>query len=119
MPPHAVGVWHSATDRALPWPPAAGISARRHSLVDEYAASTGRLLIVRKAIESLSTESKSMIGFGGGITWAMRESCSGPVPMWKSAPSGPATSSAKNVPSERPETRLTISPSRYPWLIAW
>ena len=57
--------------------------------------------------------------FGGGITWAIRESCSGPVPMWKSAPSGPATSSAKNVPSERPDTRLTISPSRYPWLIAW
>ena len=24
----------------------------------------------------------------GGITWATRWSCSGPVPMWKSAPSG-------------------------------
>ena len=32
-PPHAIGVWTSATDRALPWPPAAGISARRHGIV--------------------------------------------------------------------------------------
>ena len=55
----------------------------------------------------------------GGMTRATRSSCSGPVPMWKSAPSGPAISSAKNVPTERPSTRRTTSPTRLPWVMPW
>ena len=39
--------------------------------------------------------------------------------MWKSAPSGSATSSRKKVPSVLPVTRLTTSPSRWPKLSAW
>src|SRR4029450_9909769 len=31
----------SATERALPWPPAAGISARRHGIVHDCDASSG------------------------------------------------------------------------------
>ncbi len=39
---------------------------------------------------------------GGGTTFETRWSCSGASPMWKSAPSGPATSLAKNWPSGQP-----------------
>mgnify|MGYP006161956187 CR=1 FL=1 len=53
------------------------------------------------------------------ITLATLWSCSGPVPMWKSAPSGPATSLAKNWPSESPVMRRMTSPTRCPWFNAW
>ena len=49
---------------------------------------------------------------GAGMTRATRSSCSGPVPMWKSAPMGWAISSAKNRPTLRPSTRRTTSPTR-------
>src|SRR3954447_17190250 len=39
--------------------------------------------------------------------------------MWKSAPSGPATSSAKNSPTLRPVIRRTTSPTRNPWVTEW
>src|SRR4051794_29328526 len=39
--------------------------------------------------------------------------------MWKSAPSGPATSSAKNSPTLRPVIRRTTSPTRDPWVTEW
>ena len=39
--------------------------------------------------------------------------------MWKSAPSGPATSSAKNPPTLRPVIRRTTSPTRNPWVSEW
>jgi hypothetical protein len=39
--------------------------------------------------------------------------------MWKSAPSGRAISSAKNVPTERPSMRRTTSPTRFPCDTAW
>ena len=39
--------------------------------------------------------------------------------MWKSAPSGLATSSAKNRPMLRPLTRRTTSPTRNPKVTEW
>ena len=47
VPPQAVGVWQSATERALPCPPAAGISARRQSLRHEKSAVSAGLAKVR------------------------------------------------------------------------
>ena len=40
-------------------------------------------------------------------------------PIQKSAPSGSATSSRKNVPIVRPVTRRTISASSWPCVMAW
>ena len=51
---------------------------------------------------------------GGGTILEARWSCCGSSPMWKSAPSGPAISSAKNVPSVRPSMRRITSPTRWP-----
>ena len=110
-PPHAIGAWIRATERALPWPPAAGISARRHGIVADTSASSGGLISVRKAIELWSTPS-TVSGALGGMTWAMRASCSAAVPMWKSAPSGPVISLATNSPIVCPVTRRTTSPTR-------
>ena len=45
---------------------------------------------------------------------ATRCSCSPGRPSQNSSPSGPATSSAKNLPRLRPLTRRTTSPTRYP-----
>ena len=42
-PPHAIGVWIWATERALPWPPAAGISARRHGDVPRLGGVEDRV----------------------------------------------------------------------------
>ena len=51
-PPHAIGAWISATERALPWPPAAGISARRHGIVaDDLRRRARGLVSVRQATE--------------------------------------------------------------------
>ena len=55
----------------------------------------------------------------GGSMVATRGSTSSGVPMWKSAPTGPATSSRNQVPSDAPVTRSTSSPSRNPWVMAW
>ena len=51
---------------------------------------------------SWSTPSASAAAPLGGMTWATRASCSGAVPMWKSAPSGPVISSATNVAERLP-----------------
>ena len=56
-PPHAIGAWIRATERALPWPPAAGISARRHGIVADTSATSGGLVSVRQATELWSTPS--------------------------------------------------------------
>jgi hypothetical protein len=53
------------------------------------------------------------------MTGATRCSCSSGKPIQKSMPSGSATASWKNVPSERPETRRTSSPTVQPKLIMW
>ena len=92
-PPHAIGVWIRATERALPWPPAAGISARRHGIVfadrrRRAAGSDRPCAAIELGVDAVAAVSGRL----GGITWATRASCSGRVPMWKSAPSGPAIS---------------------------
>ena len=46
-PPFATTAWTVATDRALPCPLAAPMSARRHSVVDATAASGCGPLVVR------------------------------------------------------------------------
>ena len=69
------------------------------------------LASVRMAIEFGSAPSTDS-GADGGTTWATRASCSGPVPMWKSAPSGPVISLATNSPIVWPVIRRTTSPSR-------
>ena len=49
---------------------------------------------------------------GGGITNATRWSSDAGSPMWKSAPSGPATSLANHDPMVSPVIRRTTSPIR-------
>jgi hypothetical protein len=110
-PPLAIGVWIWATERALPCPPAAGISARRQSISHDRVASSTGLPNVFASTESGSMPSGIGSG-GGGITRATRASCSAVVPMWKSAPSGPVMCSATNAPIDWPVTRATISASR-------
>src|SRR5438270_8820638 len=39
--------------------------------------------------------------------------------MWKSAPSGPATSSARKSPTVWPLIRRSTSPMRKPWVSEW
>ena len=109
-PPHAIMDWIAATERALPWPLAAGISARRHHSSAVIAPVIGGLLNVRTP-SSGSPASRTSTG-GGGISGATRGSASGGRPMWKSAPSGSATVSLKNAPSETPVIRRTTSPTR-------
>ena len=87
-PPHAIGVWIEATERALPWPPAAGISARRHATSHDLVASrTGLPNVLASTL--VGSRSSGIGSGGGGMTWATRSSAAGGVPMWKSAPSGP------------------------------
>ncbi len=61
----------------------------------------------------------SMGSGGGGTMSDTRASSDDGRPMKKSACSGPAISSAKNVPRERPVIRRMTSPTRWPWLSAW
>jgi len=68
---------------------------------------------------SRSRVAKSTGSGGGGTTLDTRLKSAGLRPIWKSAPSGPATSSAKYVPSERPVMRRITSPTRWPWFRAW
>ena len=108
-----------ATDRALPWPLAAPISARRHASVHATDASGAGPVNVLTITLSGSSVARSIGSGGGGTTFETRWSCSGASPMWKSAPSGPAISLAKNWPSESPVMRRTTSPTRWPWFSAW
>ena len=56
---------------------------------------------------------------GGGITFAIRPQSSSAAPIWKSAPSGPAISSAANRLRGFPLTRRMTSPSKWPKFIKW
>src|SRR5439155_25823446 len=58
-------------------------------------------------------------GGSAGLVGATRLSCSSGSPIQKSRPSGPATSSRKNVPRLRPLTRRTSSPTRNPNVNPW
>ena len=116
-PRFAARVCTAITERALPWPLAAGISAARHSRVAEARAEMNGLAKVRAAM--LFGFDSSAGAVFGGISSPMRWSCSGPVPMWKSAPKGSANSRRKNSPRLTPVTRRTTSPMRWPWVRAW
>ena len=70
--------------------------------VQAIVASGGGPVNVLTITLSGSSVSRSIGSGGGGTTFETRWSCSGPSPMWKSAPSGPATSLAKNWPSVQP-----------------
>jgi hypothetical protein len=54
-----------------------------------------------------------------GIISATRESCSSARPMWKSMPSGSASSSRQYVPTLLPEIRRITSPTSQPKVTAW
>ena len=60
-------------------------------------------------------------GGGGAIALisATRPCSASGRPMWKSAPSGPAIASRKNVPTLLPVTRRTTSPTSQPKVTAW
>jgi len=108
--------WMAATERALPCPPAAGISAARHQRCEGAVASRRGDKKVRMAIESSGMPAASSPS--GGITTDTRCSSDSGSPMKKSAPSGPAISEAKNVPMVVPVIRRTTSPIRLPWVTA-
>ena len=63
---------------------------------------------------SMPSASRSNGCGGGGTTGAIRCQSLSAAPIWKSAPSGPAISSATNCLSVLPLIRLTISPTRCP-----
>ena len=103
-----------ATPRAVPCPLTAGISARRQA---ERVDHVG----VQRCRAGWRAPGRRLVGFPSERE--ARRSRSGrplgpgrpPVsPIWKSSPSGPQTSSSRNVPRPRPSTRRTSSPTRCP-----
>jgi hypothetical protein len=56
----------------------------------------------------------SWAGGGAGISGATRWCSAGGSPMWRSSPSGRATSSANAWPQVAPVTRLITSPTSQP-----
>ncbi len=116
-PPLARTDWAAATPRALEWPLAAGISARRQASVKEGSTDSGGLENVRCSIGG--TSPAPIPDMSGPMTRDTRWSSAAGSPMWKSAPRGPATSSAKKVPRLLPEIRRTTSPTKKPWVTAW
>jgi len=107
------------TDRALPCPFAAPMSAFRHAGVFASAASaTGPVKVRTKGLAGSSAARSNGRG-GGGTTSAIRPQSSSRAPIWKSAPMGPAISSATNCLSVLPLTRRMTSPTKCPWFSAW
>ena len=83
------------------------MSARRHAAVLAAAASATGPVNVRTTGLAGSSASRSNGSGGGGTTSAIRPQSSSRAPIWKSAPSGPAISSATNclsgVPRDPPD----------------
>ena len=94
------------------------MSAWRHAAVLAWAASAAGPVNVLYIGLSGGSEARSIGSGGGGTTGAIRGQSSSAAPIWKSAPSGPAISSATKRLSGSPVTRRTISPTRWPWLLA-
>ena len=124
VPPQASTDWTAATERALPYPLPDGISARRHAGV----LATASRIPAGAAASSLSAvflalgagaDPQSAGSPGGAMPAANRTSSAALSVNWKSAPSGPATSWAKNAPGRRPVTRRITSPRRNPWVSEW
>ncbi len=103
-----------ATERALPWPFAAPMSARRQpGVLASSALGRGPVNVLTAGL-SMSSAAGSTSSGGGATTGAIRPQSLSAAPIWKSAPSGPAISSATNCLSALPEIRRTISPTRCP-----
>ena len=71
--------------------------------------SSSGLASTRRAVSLISPMTSAG---GGGTTLDTRPKSAGSRPMWKSAPSGPATCSRKKVPTDWPVTRRMTSPTR-------
>ena len=108
-----------ATERALPWPFIAPISARRQAGVLALAASAGGPTNILNIGLVGSRLAMSIGSGGGGTTGAIRSQSVSAAPIWKSAPSGPAISSATNSVSVLPVVMRSSSPTRWPWFCAW
>ena len=108
-PPLAITDWMAATDRALPCPLAAGISARRQGSVQAASAASGGLPSVRSG--HLAGSPGPDPSGGGGMTLDTRPNSAGSRPMWKSAPSGPATAPGR---TRRPTGRSPGASPRRP-----
>src|SRR5262252_1568375 len=89
-PPQATADWRRATERALPWPLAAPMSARRQRSVRLHSCSGGMVGLVQVLNATLLGSScvgsnAGIAGFAGGATTlATRWNSEGGRPMWKS-----------------------------------
>ena len=104
-------------ERALPWPLAAPMSARRQPSVQVVSGVMTGLLVDLNATLFGSSSGESFGGAGGaggGTTLATRWNSEGDRPMWKSAPSGRARCAAKNSPRRWPVMRRITSPIKWP-----
>ena len=111
-PPLARIAWISATARALPMPPTAGISAPRQARVRVTETSSSGL---SATFTCSSLSPAPPIGGRARGRDQLGDACvlaTAGSPMWKSAPSGSAISSRNTVPSDRPVIRRTTSPTR-------
>jgi hypothetical protein len=118
-PPRATTDMTRAMPRALVWPLAAPMSApRQPGVLASSPAGAGPVNVLKAGL--FVSISDLSIGYGGGgTTSAIRPQSLSTAPIWKSAPSGPAISSATNCLSDFPLTRRTTSPIRWPKLSAW
>jgi hypothetical protein len=106
--------------RAFVWPFTAPMSAARHSAVLAAEGSgAGPVKVFTICSVHWSIGGMPSIGSVGGMISAIRGVSFGAAPIWKSAPSGPAISSATNCLSVLPVTRRSTSPMRWPWVSAW
>ena len=113
-PPREITDRIRATDRALPWPLAAPMSAcRQPGVLASAAATAGPVKVLTTRLSGPRAAMSNGSG-GGGITSAIRPQSRSAAPIWKSAPSGPAISSATNCLSEVPVIRRSTSPTRCP-----
>ena len=110
-PPSGITRSTSSTPRAFEWPFSAPRSAARHSGVVVALVDMTGPVHVRIATEVMSTSGFAS-GRGGGTTGAIRSQSACRAPTWKSAPSGPAISSATNCLKVRPVIRRISSPTR-------
>src|SRR3954468_3179107 len=94
-PPQATADWRRATDRALPWPLPAPMSARRQRSVQLHSALMAGPVLVLNSTLLGSSWVRSSGCTGGGTTLATRWNSDDGRPIWKSAPSGPAMCAAK------------------------
>ena len=125
-PPQASTDCTAATERALPYPLPDRISARRQATL---FPSLTRIAVPPVAAPGVlgpgspgGAAARSPSGASGGArAGAKRSSSPAPAGMvrWKSAPSGSAICSAKNVARDWPVTRRTTSPTRNPWVTEW